>query len=120
MRGKTTAIFGNCVTAGARQKMAAFLNACDFIFIEVYKAAHFIFAMIKPSLMRLLPTLFLFFLVTTVAAQNRHIDSLILRISQLQATGADTNYPAGIFPSQRVYLSRKKLVKEDDNIFLRD
>lgn len=97
--------------------MAAFLNACDFIFIEVYKAAHFIFAMIKPSLMRLLPTLFLFFLVTTVAAQNRHIDSLILRISQLQATGADTNYPAGIFPSQRVYLSRKKLVKEDDNIF---
>lgn len=68
--------------------------------------------------MRLLLTLLLLLpLVVTATAQNRYIDSLVQRISELQATGADTNYPAGIFPSQRVYLSRKKPVKEDDNIF---
>ncbi len=68
--------------------------------------------------MRVLLTLFLVgFWGSTVYGQNQYIDSLILRISDLQATGADTNYAAGIFPSQRAYLPGRKPPKEDDNIF---
>ncbi|MCH5717035.1 hypothetical protein [Niabella hibiscisoli] len=70
--------------------------------------------------MRVLLTFFLVgFWGNTVLGQNPYIDSLVLRISGLQATGADTNYPVGIFPSQRAYLPGRKPPKEDDNIFLR-
>lgn len=68
--------------------------------------------------MRLLPALSLLFLFPVMlTAQNDRIDSLLQQISRLQATGADTNYPAGLFPSQRLYLPRRKNVKEDNNIF---
>ncbi len=68
--------------------------------------------------MRLLLTLSLLYVFACpVLGQNPYIDSLIRRISDLQETGTDTNYPAGLFPSQRAYLPGRKAAKEDDNIF---
>lgn len=68
--------------------------------------------------MRLLLTFFLLhILAAPVFGQNRYIDSLINRIYDLQVTETDSNYPAGLFPSQRAYLPGRKAPKEDDNIF---
>ena len=68
--------------------------------------------------MRLLLTLSILYVFACPAlGQNQYIDSLIGRISDLQVTGADTNYPAGLFPSQRAYLPGRKAAKADDNIF---
>lgn len=68
--------------------------------------------------MRLLLTLSLLCAFSVpLLGQNQYIDSLIRRISDLQIKEADTNYPAGLFPSQRAYLPGKKAAKEDNNIF---
>lgn len=68
--------------------------------------------------MRLLLTFFLLSaFVSRADAQNRYIDSLITYISRLQVAEANSNYAAGLFPSQRAYLPGRKAPKEDDNIF---
>ncbi|GAB3426758.1 hypothetical protein GCM10027516_31090 [Niabella aquatica] len=53
----------------------------------------------------------------TVFAQNRYVDSLLDRIARYQVADPDPHYQQGMFPSQRIYLSRKRPVREDDNIF---
>jgi len=60
-----------------------------------------------------------FFLYATspVVAQNRYIDSLLASIVAYQVAEPDSNYQQGMFPSQRIYLSRKRPTREDDNIF---
>ncbi len=52
-----------------------------------------------------------------VFAQNSYVDSLLTRIAGYQVAGPDPYYEQGMFPSQRIYLSRKRPAKEDDNIF---
>ncbi|MCH5596657.1 hypothetical protein [Niabella ginsengisoli] len=51
------------------------------------------------------------------AGQNPYIDSLLIKIENLQIVDKNTNYNVGMFPSQRVYRSRKMPTREDDNIF---
>lgn len=68
--------------------------------------------------MRLLLTFFLLYsLAGPLYGQNQYIDSLINRINDLQVKSTDSNYHAGLFPSQRAYLPGRKAPKEDDNIF---
>lgn len=53
----------------------------------------------------------------TVFSQNSYVDSLLAQVAGLQTEGSNPYYKQGMFPSQRIYLSKKRPAKEDDNIF---
>lgn len=61
--------------------------------------------------------LFLIFLGKTASSQNNYIDSLLNVLVSFQVTHSDSNYHVGMFPSQRIYLSKRKRIYEDDNVF---